>query len=135
MLQSGLPEQVANEENLARFLTHGSQFNSKGVKPTVFLPEPKAQETSVFRHGSEPRDDLWAIGNEHAAKGRTIHGAAIIRAGEVRAAGLAVIPDEPPLRHAAIRNWPWIGNDPEMLKAERKELAIMLASTAQLLLR
>lgn len=64
MLSSGLPEQVADEENPARFLTSNSQFNSKGVKHNVLLPEPEAQETSVFRHGREPREALWAIGRE-----------------------------------------------------------------------
>jgi hypothetical protein len=133
MLFSGLPEQVADEEDLARFLTSSNQFNTKGVRHTVFLPEPKAQETSVFRHEGEPREALWAIGNEHASQGRTIHGAAILKAGEIRVVRLEVIADEPPPRHAAIRNWPWIGDDPDLLKAERMELAMALASKAQLL--
>jgi hypothetical protein len=135
MLPSGLPEQVGDEENLARFLTSSGQFNSKGVKHSAFLPEPKTQETSVFRHGSEPREALRAIGNEHVANERTIHGAAIIKAGEVRAAGLGVFPDELPPRHAVIRNWPRTGDDPDLLKAERKELAMSLASKAELLRR
>jgi hypothetical protein len=54
-------------------------------------------------------------------------------AGEVRAAGLDVIADEPPLRHAAIRNWPWVGDDPDEQRAKQKELAILIASNARVL--
>jgi hypothetical protein len=133
MLPSGLPERVADDEDLARFLTSDSQFNSKMVKPSAFLPEPKSHETSVFRHGSEPRETLWAIANEYAAQGRTIHGAAIFKTGEVRAARLEVLASEPPPRHAAIRNWPWIEDDPDLRKAQQKELATLLASKAELL--
>jgi hypothetical protein len=129
MLLSGLPEQVADDENLARFLTYRSQFNSAGVKHSVFMPEPEAKETSVSRHGSEPRESLWAIG-EVATQGRTLQGAAIIKAEKIRAAGLEVIADEPPLRHAVIKNWPW-GDDLDLQKAEQKKLALRLAANAQ----
>jgi hypothetical protein len=132
-LPSGLPERVADREDLARFLTSSSQFNSKMVKPSAFLPEPKDRETSVFRHGDEPREVLWAVGHEHAAQGRTIHGAAIFKAGAVRGVGLEVIADEPPPRPAAIKNWPWIEDDPELRKAQQKELANLLASKAEFL--
>lgn len=131
-LPSGLPEQVTDEEDLARFLTSSSQFNSKMVKPSVFLPEPIAQETSVFRHGSEPQEGLWAIGYEYAAQDRILHGAAIIKAREVRIIQLEVMAYEPPPLHPAIRNWPWVDNDPVMQKARQKELANLLANKAQL---
>jgi hypothetical protein len=105
-LLSGLPENVADGEDLARFLMSDSQFNSTMVKPSAFLPEPKARETSVFLHGGQPREALWGIGVEYLPPGRTIHGAAGLKARSVRDAGLDVIADEPALRHAAIRNWP-----------------------------
>jgi hypothetical protein len=135
MLLSGLPEIIADEEDLARFLTSSGHFNSMMVKPAAFMPEIEARETSVFRHGSEPRDALWAIGDEHAAQGRTIHGAAIIKAQSVRSIRLNVFPDEPPPGHSAIRNWPWTQDDPDLRKAEHKELAISLANDAELLKR
>jgi hypothetical protein len=59
-LPSGLEEIAADDEDLARYLTSSSQFNAIMVKPAAFLPNPKDHETSVFRHGSEPRDRLWA---------------------------------------------------------------------------
>ena len=130
-----LPEIVADEEDLARFLASRGHFNSTSVKPAAFMPEIEARETSVFRHGPEPRDTLWAIADEHAAQGRTIHGAAIIKARTVKSIRLDVFPDEPPPRHAAIRNWPWTQDDPDLRKAEHKELAISLATDAQLLKR
>lgn len=135
MLASGLPDIVADDEDLARFLTSSSQFNAKMAKPAAFLPSPKDHETSVFRHGSDPRDALWAIGVKHVTEERTLHGAAIVKARDVRAAPLDVIAEEPPLRHAAIRGWPWLDDDPELQKAQRKERAAVVASKATVLRR
>jgi hypothetical protein len=133
MLASGLPEIVADEEDLARFLTSSSYFNAKMVKLAAFLPSARDHETSVFRHGSEPRETLWALGLEHAAAGRTLHGAAIVKTRDVRAALLEATADEPPPRHAVIRGWPYLDNDPELHKARQKERANLIASKAVLL--
>jgi hypothetical protein len=132
MLASGLPEHVDDDEDLARFLTFTSQFNAQMAKPSAFLPSPKDHETSVFRHGDEPRAELWTIGEEHVAEKRTIYGVAIAKASDVRAALLNVIAGEPPPRHAAIRGWPH-HDDPELQKAHRKGLAAQVASKAVLL--
>jgi hypothetical protein len=135
MLASGLPEVVADDEDLARFLTSSSQFNAQMVKPAAFLPSARDRETSVFRHGSEPTEMLWAIGNEHVAGSRTLHGAAIVKTRDVRAALLEVVASEPPPRHAVIQSWPWLDNDPELQKAQQKERAISIVSKAILLRR
>jgi hypothetical protein len=135
MLASGLPDIVADGEDLARFLTSSRQFNAQMAKPAAFLPSASDHETSVFRHGSEPRDALWVIGAEHVAKERTLHGAAIVKAHDVRAAQLDVIAAEPPPRHAAIGGWPWLDDDPELQKAQQKERAALVASKAVLLRR
>ncbi|SRR6266571_403650 len=135
MLASGLPDLVGDDEDLARFLTSTSQFNAQMAKPAAFLPSASDRETSVFRHGSQPRDALWALGNEHAAGDRTLHCAAIVKAGDVRAVLLEVLADEPPPRHAAIRGWPWLDDDLDLQKAQRKERAAQIASKAVLLRR
>jgi len=129
MLLSGLPEHVDDEEDLARFLTQSSQFNATMAKPAAFLPNPKDHETSVSRRGREPLERLWEIGLA-AAGTRTLYGAAIFKTRSVRAVQLEVVADESPPRHAAIRSWPWIENDPELQKAKQKELAALLASAA-----
>lgn len=131
-LPSGLDESISDGEDLARFLTPSGQYNARMAKPAAFLPNPEDRETSVFRYGDEPRDGLWAIGHEHVARERTLHGAAVIRAGSVRATKLDIVPAEPPPRHAAIIGWPWIDSDPELQKAKQKELAALLASAAVL---
>jgi hypothetical protein len=130
-LPSGLEEIIADDEDLARYLTASSQFNAIMVKPAAFLPNPKDRETSVFRHGSEPRGRLWAIGIEHAAGGRNLHGAAICKARHVREAQLEVVAEEPPPRHAVIRGWPFSEADPELQKAKQKALATLIASKAE----
>src|SRR5712691_10115443 len=128
-LQSGLPEQVAEDEDLARFLVQSNQFNATLVKPALFLPSRKDRETSISRHGAEPSDRLWKIGVETAG-GRKLYGAAIIRASDVSSVQLKVVADEPPPRHAVIRDWPWIDSDPDLQKAQQKEKAALLASAA-----
>ena len=133
-LPSGLPEFVQNDEALSRSLVQSNQLGSIMAKPAAFLPNPKDRETSVFRRGAESLPELWAMG-AHAAGARTLYGAAILNAFEVRAIGLDVIAGEPPPRHAAIRGWPWFANDPELQKAQQKELTLLLASKADLVRR
>ena len=132
-LPSGLPETVGDDEDLARFLYSSSQYNSLMARPAAFLPNPKDRETSLFRHGREPRADLWRIGREHLPGGRTLHGAALVTARIVRTALLDVIASEPPARHAAVVGWPR-DDDPELQRAQQKERAILLAQAAELLL-
>jgi len=60
-LPSGLPEHVGCDEDVARFLTSSGHYNASAVKPAAFMPNPRNGETSVFRHGAEPMDDLKAI--------------------------------------------------------------------------
>lgn len=134
-LPSGLPEQVDDNEDLIRFLTQSNQFNSLMAKPVAFLPNPKNGETSVFRDGTEPKEDFWKAGLEHIASERTLHGAAIVKARHVRAARLIVTGKEPPPRHANITGWPSSASDPEMAKAERKDVANQIAQYAELILR
>jgi hypothetical protein len=132
-LPSGLPNEISDGEDLARFLYSSSQYNSIIVKPSAFLPGIGDRETSVFRHGKDPADNLWRLAGEHAPPGRTTHGVAILKALHVRNALLAVFATEPPPRHASIRNWPWIESDEALQKARQKELAGMLASNAELI--
>ena len=128
-LPSGLPEVIAPDEDIARFLTQSNQFNSVMAKPAAFLPNPKDKESSVSRHGKEPVERLWNLGAA-AAGARTLYGAAIIKAHAVADVGLELRADEPPDFHAVIRNWPWDETDRELERAKQKELAILLASAA-----
>ena len=108
------------------------------MKPVAFLPNPKDanRETSVFRHGAGV-PELWelAIGNDVVPLGRTLHGAAIVRAGRVMALSLSVVAAEPPERHAGVRNWPWTPDDPVTTKARQLELAQELVRYADLVLK
>jgi hypothetical protein len=132
-LPSGLSELVAEDEDLARFLTQRSQFSREIAKPAAFLPSPADRETSVSRHGVEPPEELWQIGRA-AAGDRTLYGAAIVKAESVAVAKLEIVSSEPPPRHAAIRGWPW-PDDQDLRKAQQKARAIVLASrTTHLLL-
>lgn len=133
VLPSGLNDVVGDDEELARYLTSSSHFNRVMVKPAAFLP--REGETSVFRHGSEPRERLWQLANDYAVGDRTLHGAAIFEARDVRAVLLNVEAIEPPPRHANIIGWPSSSLDPELARAEQKEQALVIAQRARLLLR
>lgn len=134
-LPSQLKEQVADDEDLARFLMSSNHYNSRAVKPAAFLPNPKDRETSVFRHGADPRNQLWEIADQRVGAERVVHGAAIVRTGYIREAKLLVNASEPPPRHAVIAGWPWFDSDPDEQKARQKELAALLASRATLIVR
>jgi hypothetical protein len=127
-LPSGLPEHVADDEDLARFLTSSGHYNSTSVRHVAFLPNPKDGETSVYRHGPKPVGELWRIGSD-VARDRNLHGVAFIKARQVREAQLEVYSAEPPPLHAGIRDWPE-DNDPVLQKARRMDFAIKLAAAA-----
>lgn len=130
MLPSGLAEHVSDDEPLARFLTSRSHYSSNGLKVGAFLPNPKDNETSVFRHGKEPRDQLWRIAGE-AMGSRAVHGAAIVSASVVRGVGLELKAHEPPPRHANIVGWP-SSADVLLNRGHAKEFALRLAAKAEL---
>jgi hypothetical protein len=130
ILPSGLPDIVGDDEDLARFLPSSKWYKSKMAKPVAFLPTSD-RETSVFRHGDQPRDELWSLFT--VREPFRLHGAAIVKASDVRAIELDVIADEPPPRHAAIIGWP-LDNDPALQKAQQIARAALIASKATLLL-
>jgi len=135
-LSSGLLVLVADSEPLVRFIKSRNHYSptKKAVKPAAFLPNPKDGKSSVFRHPCEPVEELWSIGSGELGQNVHIHGAGVIIARAARDEGLEVTASEPPPRHANIENWPTDG-DPEIAKAARKEVAIVLAARAKLLLR
>jgi hypothetical protein len=134
MLSSGLPEQVADTEPLARFLTSDSSFNRAMAKPAAFMPGPADSKTSVFRQAAEPVDRLWDTA-EREIKERRVRAAAMLVAADVRRAKLDVEAHEPPPRHANIVGWPTTPGDPDLTKARCKEVALLLAQSAVLVRR
>ena len=135
MLPSGLPEHVADTEPLSRFLTSDSQFSSVMAKPAAFMPGPSDAKTSVFRQGRNPAQALWETADREIGGGRRVRAVAIVTAGAVRQAQLDVEVHEPPPRHANIIGWPTAANDPELTRAQRREHALCLVETAELVRR
>ena len=135
MLPSGLPEVVAEDEQIAAFLTSSSShFNSTMVKAAAYLPNQKDGEKSVCRHGAEPRAELQRLSSDFfaGAPETKVYGAGVVAVSVVRAAGLRIESDEPPERHATVRGWAWSETDPKMGKAENIERAKRLAEKATL---
>ena len=130
-LPSGLPNLVADEEDLTRFLTQSNQFNALMAKPAAFLPNPKYRNTSVFRCGAD-LERLRGIWQKTTNGQRPLKAAAIGKAKGIRAAGLDVIAAEPPDAHANIEGWPWLENDPEIQKAKQLAMAGEIAQNTEL---
>ena len=65
-----------------------------------------------------------------AAERETLYGAAVVQTGVVRRAGLDALACEPPPHHANLIYWPVLGDDPELQKARRKEIATEIAEEA-----
>jgi hypothetical protein len=129
-LPSGLPDVVADDEDLARLLRSSGHFSATVVKASAFLPA-KDGMTSVIRHGAEPREDLWELAEVFLGTGTRFHGAAVCKAAVIRAQQLDVVAQEPPPRHANIVGWP-ADPDPELQKAQQKERALAIASQSVL---
>lgn len=140
MLESGLPDTVADDETLSRFLTQKDQYKM-GVpdvglivaKATAFLPYPKYKNTSVFRKTTN-LDDLQKLWEAVNTSGRALKGVAFVKALDVRRAGVEVKPEEPPPAHANIEGWPWFDNDPLLQKSQQLEIATQIASASEVVL-
>ena len=128
MLPSGLPEVVADDEDLARFLTSRGHFNSTMVRPAAFLPNPADHMKSVCRHGREPSAELRKLASAYLPAGTKVYGAGVCKARDVRLVKLDVQAHEPPRRHANIVGWPMNEADPDLQRAAEKEIAGMIAS-------
>jgi len=129
-LPSGLPETVADDEELARLLRSSGHFSATVVKASAFIPAKDGQ-TSVIRHGAEPREALWNLARLFLGPEVKFHGAAVCKARSIREQRLDVVAAEPPPRHANIVNWP-LNADAELQKAQRKELALAIAAVSEL---
>jgi len=117
-----VPEQ---EEVLSRFIFSSSHFTRERVKPGAFLPT-KELETSMFRGAGLDGGEILKAGDAVGLRtSRALKAWGDVRAGEVFTVGLAVRPDNVPLRHAAIIGWPG-------QKDERLSLAQRLAVVATL---
>jgi len=131
-LPSGLPNIVADNEPISRFLTSKSHFNSTSVKPNAYMPNKKDGKLSVARHSADPLSESKRIAKDFNLS-KAI-GVAVIRASCFREEDLDFDANEPPLRHADVVKWPWKKHDPEIDKAKQREKAAVLAQEANKIL-
>ena len=96
-----------------------------GIPLPEFAPEP---DGAVSLDWIESRNRLFSmsVGTSHRLAYAWLDGADTGHG----VARLEVMADEPPPRHAAIRSWPWIENDPDLQKTKQKERAILIANAA-----
>jgi len=132
-LPSGLPEHVANDEPISRFLTSRNHYNTTEVKPPAFVPNPKDGRLSVARHDAAPIEESKRMAREDFNLPKAV-GVARLDAHAFRKEGLDFEADDTPLRHADVVGWPWREDDPEYGKSERKLIAAQLAQQAERLM-
>lgn len=127
MLSSGLPEQVGDDERLARVLTSSGHYSTERrcAKPPALLPDENGRK-SVFRISGLDEAAIQQLAITHVCGRR--HGAMTFIASNVRQEGLEISPSEPPPRHADLLLWPDGRGDPELKKARQKEVALAIIS-------
>lgn len=123
-------QSVGKDENLSRFVFSKSHFSreSRRVKMEAYMPS--RGQVSVFRVDQLTESAIWEIGSDIARnRERTLYARGDTKANEVRKAGLDILPDEPPPRHANLVGWP--KND----KSRQKLIALEVAAVATLVLK
>lgn len=132
-------EELDGKEGLARFASEKGHYriSDNSVKPKAFEPqrrmlaEQQIVETSVSRIDGCSAAEIWQMGDTaFAARGKSAIARSNIFVNEVRATGLVVIVDEPPVRHAVISGWP---NDDVEIETKMKELAAVATLTMRVL--
>ncbi len=89
------------------------------------MPSPSDNATSVFETTGLTEFQVWTVATSILEQSdRRVWGRADLLVSEIVAVGLQVEPDEPPPRHALIREWP-------SEKERQKEAALLLASVAR----
>ena len=130
MSENGSPAGIPPAEPLSRFIFSSSHFSRENlrVKHNAFMPATDGR-TSVFRTIEMEQTTIWSIGEKIAAeRTQTLHARGDILASDIFKAKLAVVPSEPPPRHANIQDWP-------AEKSAQKLKAIELADAAKLILK
>lgn len=129
-LPSGLPEIVSDGEPVSRFLTSKSHFNASRIKPSAYLPNPRDGKLSVARHSANPVFESEIMAKQ-IFKLKRAFGVALLKAEVFRKQDLDFEADDTPPRHANVVGWPWLQDDPEFDKSERKLRAAALAQKAK----
>lgn len=127
MLSSGLPEQVGDDERIARVLTSSGHYSTekRRAKPSALLPDANGKK-SVLRVSGLDEAAIQQLAIAHVTGRR--HGATTFIASDARQEGLEIDPSEPPPRHADLVRWPDGRGDTELKKARQKEVALSIIS-------
>lgn len=123
MSTNKLPNIVADDEFLARYIVYGNHIRADNtVKPDAFVPSPHAQ-LSVTRHLGLTDNDIWMIGTKVAKhRERELTGHVDVACLHYRKEQLCVrsspLPNNP--NHADVIGWP-------VEKAQQKLIALEIA--------
>ncbi len=118
---------VHENEPIARYIFSKSHISRSIGKPkaAAYLPNPKNQETSVFRTMHLKLQDVFDIGNSVGKKrNQSLKGWGSIVSKDVLKTGLNITPEiKSHIRHANIIDWP-------EKKSEQKLLALKIAENS-----
>lgn len=92
-------------EILARYIYSRSQYRTQDytVKHNLFMPPPD-KRLSLFRILGMQETEIWQIGD--SIRNKKCLGRADIEAGVIYEKELSIDPDDTPLHHACIIDWP-----------------------------
>ncbi len=113
------PEALKDVEQISRFACERSYYrpSDMSAKEKAFALD-RDGEVSVFRIDDLAHLELWRIADEACqARGKPAIASLELAAASVRELGLTLAIDEPPVRHAAIRQWP---SEDQRLKLQQR---------------
>ncbi len=100
----------ASEEITARYIFDSNRFNKQNsqVKHKTFHPARDDHKTSIFRISELSENQIWNLGDTFVASviNRELLACAELTVAAITSLDLRVQPNEPPIRHANIDDWP-----------------------------
>jgi hypothetical protein len=114
-----------------RFLTSKSHFSRRdeAVRTRAFLPRGEDHAVSVFGTEGLTPDGVWNLADLWLSEVRRIFGRGDFRVHDVELAGLRLLRDDVPDRHANIVDWPEGKDDRIALAQELADAAVLVIRT------
>lgn len=131
LLFESISPEIESDEQLTRYIFTNNYFarTTGRVKPGAFLKRPSDEYLSVYRIMDLSENEIWELGEEHAAKPskRKLLARGDVSVSDALAQDLTVTDEQLPPRHAGVRGWP-------LNKSSEKSIAQKIAAEAMLAL-
>lgn len=105
-----LPDRISRDEVVGHFILSKSEFSIQKaqVKHRALEPSLRENSISVVRIRDLSEENIWEWGRQNviSSEAQTLYARADMHVLDIILLKLSIEPDEPPVRHANIANWP-----------------------------